>query len=99
MIFNCLFLCNSKWILSTIFSGDDGFFDLTHVGTGERLNVQESWANKHPKDNECIVAYLGENKLSGPNVKKPAFQKSPSTTACTIRIVTEQTQWLNGIGL
>ena len=64
MVFNCLFLCNWKWIPSTTFSGNDGFFDLTHVGTGERLNVQESWANKHPRNDGCVVAYLGEHKLS-----------------------------------
>ena len=30
--------------------------------------------------------------------KKPSFQESPSTTACTTKIVTKQTRWLNGIG-
>ena len=62
--FQLSFLCVWKWKPSTTFSGNDGFFDLTHVGTGERLNVQESWANKHPRNDGCVVAYLGEHKLS-----------------------------------
>ena len=62
--FKLSFLCDWKWIPSPNFSGNDGFFDLTHVGTGERLNVQESWANKHPRNDGCVVAYLGEHKLS-----------------------------------
>ena len=62
--FQLSFLCDWKWIPSPNFSGNDGFFDLTHVGTGERLNVQESWANKHPRNDGCVVAYLGEHKLS-----------------------------------
>ena len=104
--FQLSFLCVWKWKPSTTFSGNDGFFDLTHVGTGERLNVQESWANKHPRNDGCVVAYLGEHKLSDlllsifkKNCKNLAFQKNPSTTACTIWTVTKQTRCINGIGL
>ena len=104
--FQLSFLCDWKWIPLTTFSGNDGFFDLTHVGTGERLNVQESWANKHPRNDGCVVAYLGEHKLSDlllsifkKNCKNLAFQKNPSTTACTIWTVTKQTRCINGIGL
>ena len=49
--------------VSTLDSGKDGFFDLTHVGTGERMKVQESWAKYYPimeEDRDCVVAYLGK---------------------------------------
>ena len=48
--------------VSIFSSGKDGFFDLTHVGTGERLKVQESWAKYHPiieEGRDCVIAYLG----------------------------------------
>ena len=55
--------------VSIFSSGKDGFFDLTHVGTGERLKVQESWAKYHPiieEGRDCVIAYLGRyNGYSG----------------------------------
>ena len=55
------FFESAKKLISS--SGKDGFFDLTHVGTGERLKVQESWAKYYPKiedGRDCVIAYLGK---------------------------------------
>ena len=62
-----------KEIVENIFSssGKDGFFDLTHVGTGERLRVQESWAKFYPKfedGRDCLIAYLGELNILHDNI-------------------------------
>ena len=51
-------------LLKTLYSGKDGFFDLTHVGTGDRMKVQDSWAKYHPvieEGRDCVIAYLGKN--------------------------------------
>ena len=56
------------------YSGKDGFFDMTHVGTGERMNVQESWAKYHPvieEGRDCVIAYLGKLNILREN--RPQF--------------------------
>ena len=53
------------------YSGKDGFFDMTHVGTGERMNVQESWAKYHPvieEGRDCVIAYLGKLNILRENI-------------------------------
>ena len=47
---------------------------MTHVGTGERLKVQESWAKYHPvieEGRDCVIAYLGKLNILREN--RPQF--------------------------
>ena len=56
---NCIF---KDKIEVTHYSGKDGSFNLTHVGRGEDMKVQESWARFHPiieEGRDCVIAYLG----------------------------------------
>ena len=44
---------------------------MTHVGTGERLKVQESWAKYHPvieEGRDCVIAYLGKLNILRENI-------------------------------
>ena len=44
---------------------------MTHVGTGERMNVQESWAKYHPvieEGRDCVIAYLGKLNILRENI-------------------------------